>query len=141
VDVTEFVCNVVDQGHTAGLVTLDVSTAFPTVNHHILLRKMHSYHISADVVNWFASYLNGRDNYISDITGKVHFSADGFGVPQGSVLGPFLFNLYVNDISRAAMRSQIMQYADDTTRLIKTKRDEKRRQQWTPCKIGLQPTG
>ena len=121
-DVMEFVYNAIDNRYVTGMVLLDVSNAFPTLSHHILLRKMQHYGFDSNAVKWFSSYLANRLNSVHGANDVTHFTTNGIGVPQGSVLGPLLFNIYVNDLNSAAYKCEIIQYADDTTLLIKTKR-------------------
>ena len=90
---------------------LDLAKAFDCVNHEILLQKLRFYGVVGTSYQWFASYLSGRSQwacYHSD-SGDVIV-----GVPQGSILGPLLFSLYVNDLPHAVLSSDVYQYADDT---------------------------
>ena len=106
-----------DRGLSVFLVLLDLSAAFDTINHEMLLRTLNSrYHISGKVLQWVSDYLTGRSFRVG-VAGSVSTSrALGVGVPQGSVLGPILFNLYtapLNDIfTRHRVKAQF--YADDT---------------------------
>ena len=117
----EYVYDAVDDACSVGLVFLDVSNAFPTVNHRILLRKLQCYGFGNSVIKWFESYLGNRVSRIDKAGSTAQFVTPGLGVPQGSVLGPFLFNVYVNDCVNAVAGGEIVQYADDTVLLIKSK--------------------
>ena len=96
-------------------VFLEVSKAFDTIDHNILLQKLNHYGINVPELNWFQSYLSDRTQFV-DIEGvhsqysHIHIST---AVPQGSILGPLLFQIYINDLSTARKFTSII-YADDT---------------------------
>ena len=95
--------------------------AFDTVDHNVLLDKLNHYGFHGIINSWFSSYLKNRtqttqvDHYISDK------AVVGCGVPQGSVLGPLLFLLYVNDIHRCSNKLRFYLFADDTNILYADK--------------------
>ena len=101
------------------MVTLDLQKAFDTVNHAILLAKMKALGMTTDAVNWFQSYLSDRQQIV-DVNGILSNAKDvTCGVPQGSILGPLLFliYMYVNDIP-GAVKCKLLLYADDSALMV-----------------------
>jgi hypothetical protein len=107
----------IDSGDLAALTLLDLSAAFDTVDHQILLRRLQkSYGIDGFVFNWFESYLDGRTQFVRCVAKRSTPSSVLFGVPQGSVLGPILFLLYTANLLRLIESHDLRPhlYADDT---------------------------
>jgi hypothetical protein len=96
------------------LTFIDLSKAFDSVNHDILIEKLRHYGIRNTALNWFKSYLTNRSHYVTINNICSEFRTAGFGVPQGSILGPILFLLYINDFNNCH-NALSYQYADDTT--------------------------
>ena len=92
---------------------LDLQKAFDTVDHNILLSKLSHYGIRGNALNWFETFLKGRKQFTSVNGACSKTSVIGCGVPQGSVLGPLLFLLYVNDIQNAFTSATPKLFADD----------------------------
>ena len=91
----------------------DWSKAFDRVSHQILLNKLHKYGICGSILNWFNSYLNNRSQRVLFQGSQSNWAAVNSGVPQGSVLGPLLFNIFAFDLP-FCVQSSLRQYADDT---------------------------
>ena len=105
----------VDMGRVTILVLFDFSKAFDTVNHSKLLIKLRGLGFSDTVLTWVHSYLTDRTQAVLDEGGGCSsWLATPSGVPQGSVLGPLLFTLFINDICSSLKYSQHMSFADDT---------------------------
>lgn len=103
-----------DDRNTAIGVFVDFQKAFDTVNHDILIRKLEHYGIRGIPNNWFKSYLTDRKQYVTlDGTDSDH-AVIKHGVPQGSVLGPLLFLIYINDLHECIKYSTTRHFADDT---------------------------
>ena len=106
---------------------LDLSKAFDTLKHEILLNKLEIYGIRGLCLNWFKSYLCNRKMRVKckvDITGNVEYSNTynvDYGTPQGSCLGPLLFLIFCNDINLHLDFMNIIQFADDTTLYLSKK--------------------
>ena len=102
-------------------VFIDFSKAFDTVNHEILLRKLHFYGITGTAYKWFASYLHDRSQYVTYNNTSSSKKPISCGVPQGSILGPLLFLLYINDIANISDILYLILFADDTNAFLSGK--------------------
>ena len=95
-------------------VFIDLAKAFDTVNHKILLGKLEHYGIRGVTLSWFRSYLTNRKQYVVIDKYKSDCAQITCGVPQGSILGPLLFLVYINDLNYASKILQTIMFADDT---------------------------
>ncbi len=93
---------------------IDLSRAFDTIAHGILLRKLHFYGIRGASLKWIEDYLTNRKQYVEYNNSKSNLGKISIGVPQGSILGPLLFLIYVNDISCISEKISCILFADDT---------------------------
>ena len=104
---------------------VDLSKAFDTVDHSILLKKLEHYGIKGRNLSWFQSYLSNRKQYIEykqeNKTSNTELSNIICGVPQGSILGPLLFIIYVNDLCQTPEFLKPIMFADDTNLFCKSK--------------------
>jgi hypothetical protein len=103
----------INDGLITGMCALDISKCFDTINHDILLQKLKVYGFDDDVVKWFKSYLahRGHKTFCNNTYSNINYV--NIGVPQGSVLGPLLFLLFVNDINNYLGNVTCNMYADD----------------------------
>ena len=100
---------------------VDLSKAFDTLDHSILLKKLDHYGIRGKVLAWIKSYLTNRKQFV-DLDGlKSEMKDITVGVPQGSILGPLLFLVYVNDLPASVSNLRPIMFADDTNLVIKGK--------------------
>ena len=111
----DFITRALDsKEHVLGLF-LDLRKAFDTVDTTILLSKLHYYGIRGTALAWFNSYLSDRTQSVKFNNVISQQSSINMGVPQGSILGPLLFILYINDITSSLSQAKPILFADDTT--------------------------
>ena len=144
-DVTEYIFDALGEGNHVIGAYIDLKKAFDSVSHEILSQKLQYYGIKGTVLSRFTSYLYKRKQYVS--TNGVASDLSEicpFGVPQGSVLGPLLFLIFINDIHRTIKCSKIKLFADDTNCFFKGKDlntlKETVTRELLPSKIGYMQT-
>ena len=110
----DYVKKEIDMGNYVMTLFIDLKKAFDTVNHQILLKKMEHYGIRGLCNSFFASYLSDRKQYVHCNNVNSSILDMVCGVPQGSVLGPTLFLIYINDMINCIKYSKLQLFADDT---------------------------
>ncbi|KAL5269787.1 hypothetical protein ACHWQZ_G003301 [Mnemiopsis leidyi] len=99
--------------HVLGIF-IDLSKAFDTIDHQKLITKLNNYGIRGNALRLIDSYLSNRKQFVSVLDVESDQLPVHFGVPQGSVLGPLLFVLYINDICNITNKGKFVLFADDT---------------------------
>ena len=111
----------IDNGLLNGVVFIDLTKAFDTIDHEIILRKMSYLGVDQAAIKWFSSYLSGRTQRCS-VNGKLSTARTlSCGVPQGSILGPLLFLIYINDLPNSLQNAVPRMFADDTNLTLSVK--------------------
>ena len=116
-ELTDRILKIMDSDDVPFGIFMDLSKAFDTIDHKILLHKLKLYGFTDPALSFLTSYLSERSQFV-DFNG-IRSSTKNIltGVPQGSILGPLLFLIYINDIKNITTIFKIMSYADDTTLL------------------------
>ena len=99
--------------HQLDIVYLDITKAFDTVSHSHLLTKLSSFNIGGELWSWFLAYITNRTQFVCINGCNSRLLPVESGVPQGSILGPLLFIIYMNNIADAAIHSKILLFAYD----------------------------
>ena len=103
-----------DTGNMVGALFLDLTKAFDTISHSVILSKLRNYGISSIEIEWFADYLFNRTQHV-EVGNQLSSPFNVFsGVPQGSILGPLLFLIFFDDFPEQLSKASCIQYADDT---------------------------
>ena len=105
----------IDSNEAICSIFLDLCKAFDAVNHQILLQKLYRYGIRGVPLQWFKSCLESRTQYAEVENVKSNPLSIQCGVPQGSILGPLRFLIYINDMLNCLEKADIRTFADDTT--------------------------
>ena len=92
---------------------LDLSKAFDSLEHNIIIGKLRHYGVEGVSLSLFQNYLTNREQYVEYSSAKSDTLNINTGVPQGSILGPLLFIIYINDFSQASKLFNFIAYADD----------------------------
>ena len=117
ISITEKIREALDKGKFACGVFVDLQKAFDTVNHEVLLTKLYQCGIRGNTYEWFKAYLTDRLQFVSILGFDSDKLSIKHGVPQGSVLGPLLFLVYINYLYKAILNSETYLFADDTNLL------------------------
>ena len=117
IELTDKIYTSLDNKKQPLAIFLDLSKAFDTIDHSILLYKLHYYGVKGTALNWFKRYLTNRSQQVEFNDTISSSKKIETGVPQGSILGPLLFIIYMNDISKVTDKFHFTLYADDTSLL------------------------
>jgi ribonucleases P/MRP protein subunit RPP40 len=113
VGIFRIVSNCIDQGHPVDVIYLDFHKAFDKLPHQRLMMKIKSLGIAENVYNWIEDWLRDREQRVVLLGCNSEWISVKSGVPQGSVLGPLLFLIYINDIDDS-VTSKLLNFGDDT---------------------------
>jgi tetrahydromethanopterin S-methyltransferase subunit G len=113
-EITDIILKDIDNGKLPIGIFLDLSKAFDTLDHNIMLRKLNYYGIKGTELAWFKSYLSNRHQFVHFDGCDSPMLSISTGVPQGSILGPLLFIIYMNDIHNASNKFHAILFADDS---------------------------
>ena len=114
-DHLEYVYKNLDEGNTVVSIFMDFSKAFDCLDHRLLLKKLRHYGIRGMALDWFVSYLSDRRQFVAVNLAESSLLSIAHGVPQGSILGPLLFLLFINDFPNVNSFFKFILFADDST--------------------------
>ena len=110
----DFILNAMDNKKLTASVFLDISKAFDSPNHDLLIKKLQHTGLSSQAILWLKSYLSSRYQRVRINSSLSDFLPVSTGVPQGSILGQLLFSVYVNDLPQSLKKCEVDSYVDDT---------------------------
>ena len=105
----------IDQNEITAGVFLDLSKAFDTLDHQILFHKLEHYGVCGPALQWIKSYFSNRNQFVQINDTRSSEQIIRRGVPQGSILGPLFFILYINDLPKTTRLAECLLFADDTS--------------------------